>query len=241
MRNLKFYLLGLLAGLGCMSVHAQIGYQIALLNTATGEARANETVNVSVSLSNNEGQVFYTETKSATTNDFGVLSLSIGNADTFTNVDFSKIPFFIEVTANGVSIGKSQILNVPIAEYAKRTGTLTKELLVGTWICEIDFTYKTYDNTNCIVSIRKQFVFNEDGTAKLLESSNGDSYEYNYSWQIDGNVKLFSLDINPNLKRANPTFTYTSSPFVIFGGASTMDYDAKNKVLYYESRIFTKK
>lgn len=80
-------MIGLIAIFGANVAQAQIGYQIALLNTATGEARANETVNVSVSLSNNEGQVFYSETKSATTNDFGVLSLSIGNADTFKDVD----------------------------------------------------------------------------------------------------------------------------------------------------------
>ena len=117
------------------SIHvakAQIGYQVSLLNTATGEARANETVTVTVSLSNSAGEIFYSETKQSTTNDFGVLSLTVGNADTFKNVDLTKMPFYIEVTANGVMIGKSQMLSVPVAEVAKQVAPLDKSLIVGT-------------------------------------------------------------------------------------------------------------
>lgn len=131
MRFFRILLLCLIAGISCAK--AQMGYQISLLNTATGEPRANETVTVSVSLSNNDNEVFYSETKSATTNDFGVLSLSIGNADTFKDVDLSKMPFFIEVTANGVMIGKSQMLSVPVAEVAKRVAPIDKNLILGSW------------------------------------------------------------------------------------------------------------
>ena len=106
MRRQMLTMLCFVAGIMC--VKAQIGYQVSLLNTATGEARANETVTVTVSLSNSAGEIFYSETKQSTTNDFGVLSLTVGNADTFKNVDLSKMPFYIEVTANGVMIGKSQ-------------------------------------------------------------------------------------------------------------------------------------
>ena len=167
MRKLKL-LLVLLSGLGCMSVHAQIGYQMALLNTATGEARANETVSVSVSLSNNEGLVFYTETKSATTNDFGILSLSIGNADTFKDVDLSKMPFFIEVTANGVMIGKSQMLSVPVAEVAKIVAPIEAQLVLGEW------THYYHDSDRFLSLVfyeRGRGIMNYDG------ETNGFSYE----------------------------------------------------------------
>ena len=141
----KFTLLMLCLLAGIMATKAQIGYQISLLNTATGQPRANETVTVSVTLSNNAGESFYSETKSATTNDFGVLSLSIGNADTFKNVDLSQMPFFIEVTANGVMIGKSQILSVPVAEVAKRVAPIDKNLIVGTWKWQ-DYSFMFNDN-----------------------------------------------------------------------------------------------
>ncbi len=142
MKIVSLLLLCMLASI--VGVKAQIGYQISLLNTATGEPRANETVTVSVSLSNNANEVFYSETKSATTNDFGVLSLSIGNADTFKSVDLSKMPFFIEVTANGVSIGKSQILSVPVAEVAKDLVSIDKSEIVGTWSSDYDGEFRVY-------------------------------------------------------------------------------------------------
>ena len=46
----------------CMqNVSAQIGYQVALLNTATGKPRAGETVNVAIELTNKKGETFYFE------------------------------------------------------------------------------------------------------------------------------------------------------------------------------------
>ena len=101
--------------------HSQIGYQVTLLNTATGEPRANETVSVALDITDSAGGVIYSGTQTATSNDFGVLSLTVGNATTFDTVD-------------GVLIGRSQILSVPVAEYAKRTGQLTPEILCSkTW------------------------------------------------------------------------------------------------------------
>lgn len=110
---------------------AQIGYQVTLLNTATGEPRANETVNVTVEITNSAGATVCSETKSATTNDFGILSVAVGNSETFAETDWSKLPFFVSATVDGVMIGKSQLLSVPVAEYAKNTGELTREFLNG--------------------------------------------------------------------------------------------------------------
>lgn len=181
MKKMKLLLLCLMAGV--IGAKAQIGYQISLLNTATGEPRANETVTVSVSLSNNANEVFYTETKSATTNDFGVLSLSIGNADTFNNVDLSKMPFFIEVTANGVMIGKSQMLSVPVAEVAKRLGsTVDMNLLYGHWQ-GIDY------NGNNEKSI--YLTFYENGTA---EGNTQLGYSASYHYYVEGNLIYLCAD-----------------------------------------------
>ena len=179
MKKLKMLMLCLLASI--MGAKAQIGYQISLLNTATGEPRANETVTVSVSLSNSENKVFYSETKSATTNDFGVLSLSIGNADTFKDVDFTKMPFFIEVTANGVAIGKSQILSVPVAEVAKTVKPIDKNLIVGTWVA--------YDAK----ATKNIMEFKDDGTGQFTLYGYRDntwvfyaSNSFSFTWLIDG-------------------------------------------------------
>ena len=177
MKKPSVFLLCLLIGI--MGAKAQIGYQISLLNTATGEARANETVTVSVSLSNNANEVFYSETKSATTNDFGVLSLSIGNADTFKNVDLSKMPFFIEVTANGVMIGKSQMLSVPVAEVAKQLAPIDREKIIGTWTANNASLvikengqyekngYYPSSGTYFIVGSNLNLIYSEDGSTSV--------------------------------------------------------------------------
>ena len=131
-----------------VAAHAQIGYQIALLNTATGEARANTSVNATVTITDSANGVVYTGTQRVTSNDFGILSLVIGDANTFSNVDTSKMPFFIEVSVDGTLIGKSQILSVPVAEVAKRLkSSLSVEDLVGRWqadgadgVCVYTFT-----------------------------------------------------------------------------------------------------
>lgn len=144
------------------SAKAQIGYQVSLLNTATGEPQANVSVNATATITNSINEVIWTGTKPAISNEFGVISLTVGDKDTFKNVDTSKLPFFIEVQVNGAVIGKSQILTVPVAEIA---GTLkssfTKEDLVGTWSgYRPIFMY--------------YFVFKSDNSCSEIKSPDGD-------------------------------------------------------------------
>ena len=114
-------------------ITAQIGYQVSLLNSATGEPRANETVGVTIEITNSEGAVVCNETKSATTNEFGVLSLQVGSSNTFANMDWSKLPLYISATVDGVMVGRSQILTVPVAEAAKTLVNVAPELICKTW------------------------------------------------------------------------------------------------------------
>ncbi len=162
---------------------AQIGYQVSLLNTATGEPRAGVTVNAVVTITDSSDKVVYTGTQQATTNDFGVLSLAVGDDATFKNADWSKLPFFISVSVDGTLVGKSQILSVPVAEYAKKTGELTKEMLVGTWVSsykhneKIDDHYYRYDSEGNSIEVKYTYMlydnpknkiqFFEDGTFKF--------------------------------------------------------------------------
>ena len=132
MKRIKFYTT--IAALFCMvSINAQIGYQVSLLNSATGEPRANETVSVTLEITNSEGAVVCNETKSATTNEFGVLSLQVGSSNTFANMDWSKLPLYISATVDGVMVGRSQILTVPVAEAAKTLVNVDLELICKTW------------------------------------------------------------------------------------------------------------
>ena len=197
-KNMKTnnFILAILFMIAPIASSAQIGYQVSLLNSATGEPRAGETVNISVTLSNSANATIYSQTQSATTNDFGILSLAIGNANTFNNVDWSKLPFFISAYVDGKLIGRSQILTVPVAEYTKkaryaeysgtadyahRTGVLTKTLLKGTWI--EDYGYAS-------------FIFDADST--LVIKWLDDNTEEYCKYYIDGN-HLYYYNYNHNM------------------------------------------
>jgi hypothetical protein len=167
---------------------AQIGYQVSLLNSATGTPRAGETVSVSVTLTNCESAIICTEEQTVTTNDLGVLSLVIGNAKTFANVDWGKLPFFISASIDGKLIGKPQVLAVPVAEYAKKTGELTLEKLVGTWT----HTY-VYPEGSYVESMS----FSAEGKAVIRSGGDAKSFRY----YIDGN--------QVHLVSENPEDVYT--------------------------------
>ncbi len=156
MKTYKYILILLFATMPSIATYAQIGYQVSLLNSATGQPRAGETVTVDIILTDCENVEVYTTQQKATSNDFGVLSLSVGDAETFEEIDWNKLPFYIEVSIDGVLIAKSQVLSVPVAEYAKKSGfVLTKELLVSkSWIYEI----------NDVDHLRSVLTFKIDGT-----------------------------------------------------------------------------
>ena len=179
-----------------LSANAQIGYQVSLLDNATGEPRADETVTVEIEITDSNGKAICSERKSATTNDFGVLSLTVGNSSTFTDADWSALPFFISATVDGTLIGRSQILNVPVAEYAKQTGVLTKEILKSkTWYQD---GYKD-----------RYYTFSDD-TVTFHEISEDGHLSWKYKYQIDGNnvfmiksVSIFELFIYSDNKLFN--------------------------------------
>ncbi len=184
-----------------LSANAQIGYQVSLLDNATGEPRADETVTVEIAITDSNGKAICSERKSAMTNDFGVLSLTVGNSSTFTDADWSALPFFISATVDGTLIGRSQILNVPVAEYAKQTGVLTKEILKSkTW----------YQN-----GYKDRYYTFSDDTVTFHEI---DDYEHNswkHKYQIDGNnvfmiesVSIFELFIYSDNKLFNVNHGY---------------------------------
>jgi len=164
--------------LAAMAAKAQIGYQVSLLDQATGAPRVNEYVTVKIDLTDNAGSVICSETHSATTNEFGIISVTVGDADTFARMDWNKLPLWISATVEGVVIGKSQVLNVPVAEYAKRTGLLTKEKL-----CSKSWTCSTYYDDGTIT-----LTFSQSGTATYYNSYRQSSESFSY--EIDGNTVI---------------------------------------------------
>lgn len=166
-----------------VAAHAQIGYQVTLLNSADGTPRANEIVSVTVKITNKEGKVICESTSNETTDKFGLLSLSVGDSSTFDNVDFTKSPFFIEATVDSIIVGRTQILSVPIAEYAKRTGALTVEKL-----CSKDWgSGDGYYKSTLHFSPDGKFTDTSENTD---DDGNKHTYVYTGTYEISGDVVL---------------------------------------------------
>ncbi|MBQ9667055.1 MAG: hypothetical protein IJV33_11395 [Bacteroidaceae bacterium] len=175
----KKTLLGILVCLFFSVAQAQIGYQVALLNSATGEPRANETVKAEVTITDSQNGIVCSETQTITSNDFGILSFTVGKADTFKDVAIGKLPMSIAVTVDGVLIGKSQILNVPVAEVANtlKSGFTLDELCGKEWIFEVESS-----------SVEKM-IFRKDGTCTFsLSDCEGIMYITEMRYSIMGNT-----------------------------------------------------
>ena len=176
-------MLALMLFISALPISAQIGYQVSLLDNATGEPRANEQLTLTVRITDSDGKTICDETKNETSNDFGVISMSVGDSDTFANADWSKLPFFIEASVDGRLLGKSQLLTVPVAEYAKHTGILTKELLRSK-----EWTYDGYKTVT--------YKFKENDVYEVLSTykDDRDSISYSGKYCINGNTVLISED-----------------------------------------------
>ena len=175
MRRIKLMLAMFVMGIMYPLVSfAQIGYQVSLLNASTGEPRANVSVEAEVTITNSDDEEIYKGTQRATSNDFGVIQLTVGNQSTFKDVDWSKLPFFIEVSVDGTVIGKSQILTVPIAEAAKHLAPgIDIEDLVGTW---------SYEDGDYV----RQIVFSKDGMGIRTEKKGDYVDSEDFSYDIEG-------------------------------------------------------
>ena len=175
------------------NAYSQIGYQVALLNTATGKPRAGETVNVTIEIGDKKSHLIWRETQTVTSNDFGILSLTVGNENTFKNANWTNLPFFIAVWVDDVLIGRTQILSVPVAE-ASRGGApaFPIEDLLGTWTKGDAYV-----------------TFKEDGTCSGGSGSGKDRVTYSGIYTIHGNiVYTFKSYDNINLDENESGFSY---------------------------------
>ena len=130
----RITLIFLLSFLGVGLINAQspdmFNYQ-AVARDDQGNVLSNQDVGIKISIlqGSASGTVVYEEEHSKTTNAQGLVNLKIGDGSvmsgTFSNIDWSSGPFFIEVgldEAGGSdysTMGTSQLLSVPYAKYSE--------------------------------------------------------------------------------------------------------------------------
>ena len=108
-----------------------INYQ-AVVRDAGGNELANQAVSLRMTILENNTTTVYQETHSATTNDFGLVNLVIGQGaatqGTFNTIDWSTGNYFAqtEVDVSGGTnyslMGSQQLMSVPYALYAETSG-----------------------------------------------------------------------------------------------------------------------
>ena len=97
----------------------------AILRNADGTIKENETISLQIRIVDDQGNASYLEIHNATTNEFGLVNLVIGEgttSDDLSTIDWTNGPYFLEITLNGTTLGTSQLLSVPYAIYAQRAG-----------------------------------------------------------------------------------------------------------------------
>ena len=213
MKKLSFFIAFI-----CISIfsNAQIGYQVSLLNTATGEPRANERVTAKIELSNSDGEVVYSETQTGVTNDFGVLSLTIGNAQSLSAIDWSKYPMFISVTVDNVLIGRTQVMSVP---YANAVVPLDNSILLGTWRASYTYYIKQYNEDGSSYSVPKtknySITFLPNGTVNVSFPDNG---SFTGTYFVEGNTIICILPYDNDTPRRDVISCYYSNGFLFVQG-----------------------
>ncbi len=104
-----------------------ISYQ-AVARDNNGNLIANQTITLGFRIYNAlvGGNIIYSETHSANTNAFGLISVNVGQGTpvfgTFSSIDWGNEPKFLEVEMNGnVMTGRQQMMSVPYALYAEKS------------------------------------------------------------------------------------------------------------------------
>jgi hypothetical protein len=117
--------------IGIATLYAQapdaFKYQ-AVARDASGEVIANQLVDITITILQGSisGTSVYTETHDSTTNEFGLVNLTIGAGDPtgFAAIDWNNGPYFVKVEMDGSLMGISQLLSVPYAKYADNAGNI---------------------------------------------------------------------------------------------------------------------
>jgi hypothetical protein len=116
----------------------QINYQAVARNTV-GNVLPNKKITVRLSIrdANTTGTVLYKETRTITTNNFGLFNVAIGgpgadnSTGTINGIDWGNASKFIQVEidpdggSNFINMGAAQLLSVPYALYASNSGSST--------------------------------------------------------------------------------------------------------------------
>ena len=216
MKNLNFILIALMVFISS-AVFAQtdnFNYQAALRD-ASGDILQNQSVSIvfSIRKGSASGTEVYAESHSATTNDQGLVNLSIGSgtlaSGSFSAIDWSSSSHFLKVTVNGTDMGASKFLSVPYANYAKSAGSssccgfrasdnATQQIIPAASQTKINYTTEKYDDGGNYNSSNSTYTAPSDGLYHFDCSIGLDNTEYKYLYLSVNGLSQVTLAENRN-------------------------------------------
>ena len=139
----------------------------SVVRDAEGHVLAAQELSVRVSIIGEEiaGPVVCQEVFNAETNEFGLIMLNIGseNPEDFAAIDWSEGPYFIQVEIDMgegyINMGTTQLLSVPYALFAEKSGNIESDPLFTAW----DMDYNDLINQPAIPTVPENVSdFNND-------------------------------------------------------------------------------
>ncbi len=129
MKRLLFILTGLFLVLSGYTQSPQAFKYQAVVRDNSGDLLTEQSVNFRIDIieSTVDGAAVYSESHTASTNAYGVVTLEIGNGtttDDFTAIEWFEDSYFITLWIDGDEMGTTQLLSVPYALHAGTAETL---------------------------------------------------------------------------------------------------------------------
>ena len=129
MRKNLFILMGVLLSLNLFSQTPQTFKYQAVVRDNSGDLLTEESVifQVDILAGSVDGSLAYSESHTAMTNAFGLVTLEIGTgttSDDFTAIEWGEDSHFLTLWINGEEIGTVQLLSVPYALHARVAETI---------------------------------------------------------------------------------------------------------------------
>lgn len=192
MKKIVFFLLIFLCQLAKSQSSQGFNYQ-AIIRDNAGKPKVNTTVNLKLSIleGNVNGSVLYSENHNVQSNSVGLVNVVIGKGSVLSG-NFSNIIWknskFLQVVADNVLMGTSELQSVPFAKYAETTNLSAGNGIVisGNTITNTGDLSNSNEIQTLSLSGSTLSLSNGGGSVTLPTASNSNSFQ--------GKVSFFNTD-----------------------------------------------
>ncbi|MBL7105125.1 MAG: hypothetical protein ISS18_12415 [Bacteroidales bacterium] len=182
----------------------------AVVRDTTGNILCNQNISIRSSIikGSQSGIVIYSETHSDTTNQFGIISLNIGNGNvisgTFDSINWGNDNYFLKIEIDDTGgtnfqyMGTTQLLSVPYALYSETSGNNDD----GDWTLSSDNLYSNVAGNVGIDTVNPVEKLHINGNARIEDTLIFPGYS-NQSWQSRGQFLIGERDIKIGYQNDN--------------------------------------